>query len=373
MQHQVYNTLSNDKEELYSLPRFTKFGEVEWAENVVPLSLFRKVRSLYASIADAKNVLLGYKSVLSTVAEVEYDCITPLAASSKLPMLFYKREDLTSIRAYKIRGAFYQISKILEEHPEDKNLKFVAASTGNHALGLLKSAEILKLNDVSIFVSENVLGFKKQKMQKIALELKKKGINAKIIVKGRFFDETNQMVKDLVASSENCFYIDPYNTHNALAGQGTIGLELLSQLERQLPKDNKLEELTVVVPIGGGGLISGISCALKTSMSKFSKLRNLKLKVIGVKLENFDSDYGDAIKVKTVGDNNQEYIQYFVDEKYEINDEVMKKGIDFVKSDLGVFVEGPSAGTLKPILEGIVKPSEKNALVCVLSGGNALL
>ena len=106
MQCQVYNNSSNLNEENFGFPKFTKFGEVKWAENVVPLQLFRKVRRLYASIVDAKNVLLDYKSVLATVEDVEYDCITPLVASRKLPMVFYKREDLTSIRAYKIRGAF---------------------------------------------------------------------------------------------------------------------------------------------------------------------------------------------------------------------------------------------------------------------------
>lgn len=359
----------------YSLPKFTKFGNLELAEKVVPLYLLRKVRELYSSIVDAKNVLLNYKSVLSTTTDIENNCITPLAASKKLPMVFYKREDLTSIKAYKIRGALYQMSKIIKENPSAK-LKFIAASTGNHALGVLKAAEILKVDNVTICISKDVTDFKKQKLHKKVFELNQKDINAKLIIEGDNFDQTNQLAQELAEQDEHSFYIDPYNTHNAVAGQGTIGLELLSQLnERFLSSSEfeKLKEITVIVPIGGGGLISGISCALKSGINSFPNLKKLKLRVIGIKLENLDSKYGDAIKVKVVGEHNDDYIKFLVERKITVNDIDMKKGINFINDDLGVKVEGASAGTLKPVLEKIVTPSETNAVICIISGSNTTI
>ena len=369
MQYKVYNNLPETaaEEKLSSVRKFTNPFALKLPPNVYQINLARRINELYTSIIDAKKMLSKYKTALSTAVDFGNDCITPLSESTKYPMLFYKREDLTSIKAYKVRGAFYQMSKILEKNNSPK-LRFVAASTGNHALGVLKAAEILQIPNVAICISECVTEFKKQELKKRVLNLKSRGVNAELIVYGEDFDQTNQFAKDMAKADSYSFYIDPYNTHNAVAGQGTIGLELLSQLESK--KFNKLKELTVVVPIGGGGLISGISCALKSGIKNSPALRNLKLRVVGVKLADLESLHGDAIKVKAVGSHNDEYINYFVEKKFNIDDKDMEKGIDFVYNDIGVKVEGASAGTLKPILDNMVTPSETHAVICILSGGN---
>lgn len=366
----------------HTFPKFTKLGKLELAQEVVTLPLYRKINNLYLSITEARNVLLTHKSVLSTVKDIENNCITPLAESNKMPMVFYKREDLTSIKAYKVRGALYQMSKILEEHSCEET-HFIAASTGNHALGVLKAADILKISKVTICISESVTEFKREKLGKKVADLNKKGINAQLIVKGQTFDETNKIAQELAQNDECGFYIDPYNTHNAVAGQGTIGLELLSQLENKLydfgdpnfniTKFSRLKEITVIVPIGGGGLISGISCALKTGIANFPRLKKLKLNIVGVKLADLNSKYGDAIKVETTGEHNEEYIRHFVDQQITINDTDMKNGIKYVYEDIKTKVEGASAGTLKPILEKMVIPSQTNAVICILSGSNVVL
>lgn len=361
-------------------PCFTPFGTLKLAQSDLPLSIYRKTHSLYESTLDAKSVLLRYKSDLSTVVVgLEDDCLTPLAASKKLPMVFYKREDLTSIKAYKIRGALYQMSKIIEEN-HSKNLHFVAASTGNHALGVLKAAEILMAPKVTICISESVTDFKKQKLQKRIKELQEKKIDASLLIKGENFDQTNKIAKGMVEKCSETFYIDPYNNHNAVAGQGTIGLELITQLESQffnyekLDYDykalKKLKEITLIIPIGGGGLISGISGAFKMEIQNNNKFSHVKVKVIGVKLKDLHSKYGDAIKVKTFGEHNQELIRHLVDKKVKVTDMDMQRGINFINDDIGVKVEGASAATLKPIFENLVVPSEENAVICILSGGN---
>lgn len=360
-------------------PNFTKDGKLAFSENYLTLNTFRKVSRLFNSIIDARTVMLRYKSDLSTVLDLENTCITPLVASNKLPMVFYKREDLTCIKAYKVRGAIYQMSKIIEQQ-NSADLNFVAASTGNHALGVLKAAEILRVPNVTICISESVTDFKRFKLEKRINELKKKGINANLVIHGDTFDQTNNHAQNLVKINKDTYYIDPYNTHNAVAGQGTIGLEILTQLENQFfdqellkynyKKLKKLKRITVIVPIGGGGLISGIATSLLMGVQKFPKFRKLDISVIGVKLDNHNSLYGDAIKVKIPGNHNTDLIKSLVNKQVNINDADMKRGIDFISTDLGSLVEGASAGTLKPIFEGITKSSEENAIICVLSGGN---
>ena len=352
-------------------PLFTgASSQLSVVQGLIPYGLTNKTYRLFDSIKDARKVLLKHKSELAT-ENVELGCLTALDPSTKLPNLFYKREDKTSIGAYKVRGALYQISKIVEEHPTG-NLNFLAASTGNHALGVLKSAEILKLSNVTIFVPENVADFKLQKLEKRVLELNKKGLNVQLVVKGETFEQTNKLTQELASQDKQSFYIDPYNNHHAVAGQGTLGLELLSQLDKRLSGSKTVETLTVIVPIGGGGLISGISCALKEGIGNFPNLKKLKLNIVGVKLEDLNSQYGDAIKVQHVGHHNQDLILGLVKRQFKISDEDMKKGMSFVFDDLGAKVESASAGTLKPILNGVVRPSKKNAVVCILSGGNVV-
>lgn len=360
----------NSHKQWSSMPNFTgSTAKLILVQDIVPYHLRPKVNKIFDSINDARRVLLKHKPALSTSGNIELDCITALDESTKMPNLFYKREDKTSIGAYKVRGALYQASKIVEENPTG-NLSFFAASTGNHALGVLKAAETLKIPNVTICVPENIAAFKRQKLEKRVSELIKKGLSAKLLIKGETFEQTNQLAQQIAKQSEQSFYIDPYNNHNAVAGQGTIGIELLSQLNKRLSGSDEVENLTVIVPIGGGGLISGISCALKECISNFPNLKKLKLNVVGVKLEDLNSLHGDAIKVKTVGNHNQDIISGLVGKQVKINDNDMKKGMDFISNDIGAKVEGASAGTLKPIFDGIAKPSEKNAVVCILSGGN---
>ncbi|MEI7474952.1 MAG: pyridoxal-phosphate dependent enzyme [bacterium] len=362
-------------------PVFNHLGSIKLGDNVLPLSIYRKIFNLYDSILDARKVMLRYRSDLSTVVDLETNCITPLVASNKLPMVFYKREDTTSIKAYKIRGAIYQMSKIIEQN-HSKNLRFVAASTGNHALGVLKSAEILKVPRVTICISSVVTPFKQKKLQKRVDDLVAQGIKAELVVEGDTFDKTNTFAKNLVETNPDTYYIDPYDTHNAVGGQGTIGLELIHQLENQffdyekldydMTKIKALKKLTIIIPIGGGGLISGISTAVKMAIRN-SKLKHVSVNIIGVRLKDLNSRHGDAIKVKVLGEHNQDLIKNIVDKIVTITDMDMQRGINFVLDDMKARIEGASAATLKPIFDNIVIPSEEHAIVCLISGGNATL
>lgn len=351
--------------------KFLKFNFIAGPINdkkILSPNLAKKVNDVYNSAEEARQIFSAYRQELSLNANPYDGCITPLSQSNSHPTLFYKREDLTSIKAYKVRGAFYQMKKVITQNPEEEH-HFVAASTGNHALGVLKSAEILNASKVSICVPETVSAFKREKLEKKVLELSESGVIAKLLIQGKTFDEANMFAQKLAQSDEFCHYIDPYNNHNAAAGQGTIALELLSQLNN-LSNVGNLDKLTVLVPIGGGGLISGISCVLSKGLKKYTKFKNTDLEIIGVKLADLNSQYGDAIKVAKIGSNNADYLENLVSQQLEITDIDMKKGMEYVAKDLGAKVEGASAGTLAPILNGVLKPNKKHAIVCVLSGGN---
>lgn len=361
-------------------PVFNHLGAIKLGNNILHLSIYRKIFNLYNTILDARKVMLRYRSDISTVVDLEANCITPLVASSKLPMVFYKREDTTSIKAYKIRGAVYQMSKIIEQN-HSKNLRFVAASTGNHALGVLKAAEILKVPRVTICISSVVTPFKKNKLQKRVDDLVANGINAELVIEGDTFDKTNAFAKNLVNVNPDTYYIDPYGTHNAVAGQGTIGLELINQIENQffdfekldynMTKIKALKKITIIVPIGGGGLISGISTAFKMAIINNNKLKHTSVNIIGVRLKDLNSRHGDAIKVKILGEHNQDLIKNLVDKVVTITDMDMQRGINFVLDDMKTRIEGASAATLKPIFDNIIIPSQEHMIICLISGGNA--
>lgn len=352
-----------------NLAKETKKELILKQANLLDINLAKKILSLNSSIRDAQRILTEYKLELSTLSNPKNNCLTPLQESKNFSNLFYKREDLTTIKAYKIRGAFYQMKKLIDDNA-GLNLNFIAASTGNHALGVLKAAKILKVSSVIICVSKSITDFKREKLEKRISSLRISGINAKLIVFGENFDETNEFAKNLALADALNFYIDPYNNEKAMAGQGTIGLEILEQLNEKFKKNKKVKELVVVAPIGGGGLLSGISCALKTEIKKFQNLKDLHLKIIGIGLKDLNSIYGDAIKVKNIGSETSDFLSYFLDKKLHTTDFEMKKAIDFVFQDIGAFVEGASAATLKVVLDKLSCPDKTRAVVCVLSGGN---
>jgi hypothetical protein len=269
---------------------------------------------LYAKVLEASRILDRYRDALrlegaelhganrrqstgmkAARLESSQAPLTALTPSKLVPHLFYKREDQTVTRAYKVRGAVVGMAKVMESGQADR---FLAVSTGNHALGVLKAAELLRPKAVRLVVPANTASLKLNKLHEAIDGLNTQGVQADLLFKGETFDEARAWALNEQAPGEA--YLDPYNDPWVVAGQGTLGLELLGQIG-DLLKQHAYEEVVVVSPVGGGGLLTGTATSLKLGAAWESVFRNVNVRFAGQRLDDFNSPLGDAISGRPYG------------------------------------------------------------------------
>lgn len=289
---------------------------------------------------------------------------TPLHYSKRLSDLYHadiyvKREDLQEVRSYKIRGAYNKISSLTKQ--EQKN-GVVCASAGNHAQGVAYSCNALKINGVIFMpvVTPN------QKIDKV----KKFGdgyVEIKLI--GNTFDEASAAAQKY-CQQRGASYIHPFDDPLTIAGQGTVGKELYDEL------GDKLQ--IVLAPIGGGGLISGISSYLKE--------KNKNITIVGVEpsgaagmyhslehgevtsLESIDT-FVDGAAVKTVGTNTFNITRKLVKKVIKIPEgKICTAMIDLYQNE-GIVTE-PAGALSISALDDVKNEIKGKTVVCILSGGN---
>lgn len=328
----------------------------------------------YAKILEASRILDRHRDHLRLLentpdtlpGNLPQSPLTALTASSMLSHLYYKREDQTATRAYKVRGAVVGMAKCMES----RNVKqFLTVSTGNHALGVLKAAELLLPQSVRLVVPCTTASVKLEKLQKTIVGLNSKGVQADLLFRGKTFDEARAWA--LANQQENEAYLDPYSDPWVVAGQGTLGLELLEQIGELLQQGN-YEEVVIVSPIGGGGLLTGTATALKMASAWEPAFRNVSVRFLGLRLDDLNAPLGDAIRVAEMAATNEVALQALGVTVQTMTQEQMEQGVDFVCHDLGHQVEGASGGTLHPVLsDENYQPNERRLVVSLLSGGNA--
>lgn len=287
---------------------------------------------------------------------------TPLAYAPVLSNkfdanIYLKKENLQITGSFKIRGAFNKISSLSED---EKSNGVLAASAGNHAQGVAYSAKYFNI-DATIVMPEatpltKVLGVK--------------SYGADVILTGSSYDEAYEYAIKY-AKQYNKTFIHPYNDDKVIAGQGTVALEILEQLENQKAD-------IVIVPIGGGGLITGIA--------KVFKELKPNVKIIGVVAsganamkQSFDSKkivfvnkvktIADGIAVKNVTPIMYDYVNDLVDEIVEVSDNEIANAILFLLEKQKIVVEGAGATSLAVILHNKIDIKGKT-VVLSLSGGN---
>ncbi|MEO0335084.1 MAG: threonine ammonia-lyase [Pseudomonadota bacterium] len=271
--------------------------------------------------------------------------------------VFLKHENDQKTGSFKIRGA---MNRLLTLEKDILANGVVACSAGNHAQGLAYSATALG-SQAHIVMPESTPIVKVSATQ---------GYGAKVILHGEMFDEAFQKAKEL-ETSKGYFFAHPFHDTKVMAGQGTIGLELFEQVE-------KLD--SVVVPIGGGGLISGIATALKTL--------NPKIKIFGVVPKNVPGMLrlykGETLegmtKKPTIADGlavkapNQEicdsFIKPLVDDIVEVSDDEIASSIVFLLERAKTVVEGSGAASLAAALKMKGKWDLGARTVMLLCGGN---
>lgn len=277
--------------------------------------------------------------------------------------IYLKREDLTPVRSYKIRGAYNKISSIKEENNGPiSNIKLTCASAGNHAQGVAYSSNLLNIKS-DIFMPKITT---KQKIDKV---IKFGGSNIKVHLEGNNFDECSKIANNFMELN-NSEYIHPFNDEKVIEGQGTVGYEIITQLE-------KIDY--IILPIGGGGLASGVSA--------FVKQVNPKIKIIGVeplgaasmkeaikqnKVVTLDTinNFVDGAAVKRVGELNFNICKETLDDIILIDEgHVCSKILEVYNQHSFIF---EPAGVLSLCALDVLKPEIKNKnIVCIISGGNS--
>ena len=325
----------------------------------------------FALIQEADRLMQPFRTVLALQPKAhpgtERRAITPLTPSTKRNNLFYKREDQTIIRAYKVRGAFTGMKRAMETLGETR---FLAVSTGNHALGMLKAAELLRPQTVQIVVPTNASEVKLRQINSKILGLRHKGVEASIISLGDTFDEARNWALEQQLTGDGT-YVDPYNHPWTVAGQGTIGLELYRQLLPLLADRPEVSELVLICPIGGGGLLAGTATGLSLASAYDARFANIKLRYVGLRLQNQSTKYGDAVRVKYIAPANEATMDALAVERLKMSDEQMAHGMLGVYYDLHEKVEGPCAATWAWAQHrDDLAPTASRLVVCVMSGGN---
>jgi threonine dehydratase len=268
--------------------------------------------------------------------------------------IFLKLENLQRTGSFKERGA---LNKLLTLTDEERKHGVIAASAGNHAQGVAFHA--------------TRLGIRSQIVMPQATPLVKvvstRGFGAEVVLHGANYDEA---CEEALARclQQGMTFIHPFDDPVVIAGQGTIGLELLEQIP-------DLE--AVVVPIGGGGLIAGIACVLKE--------RNPKIRVIGVEPEKLPSmlrareagqpitlapqaTIADGIAVRRAGDVTLPLVSRYVDEIVTVDDEEIASAILMLLEQEKTLAEGAGAAALAALLQGKTNLRQRRTAVLVCGG-----
>jgi threonine dehydratase len=267
-----------------------------------------------------------------------------------------KAEVFQRTGSYKIRGP---LNKFAELTPEERQRGVICSSAGNHAQGVALAAKIYGIHAV-VCMATNATPSKVEATR---------AYGAEVVLYGDIWDEANEYAKKLVVE-RGLTYIHPFDDLDLIAGQGTLGLEIM---------DDFPAVDVVVVPIGGGGLISGVSMAVK--------MRNPKVKVIGVEssgapgmqesvraghvvtLSKVDCII-DGLRVKRVGETTLEVVARYVDEIVTLPDEEIFENVLWVMGHCKLVVEGAAAASVAALRKGLVKAPPGSKVACVLTGGN---
>lgn len=273
--------------------------------------------------------------------------------------VFLKREDLQVVRSYKLRGAYNRMRLLT---PAEKKRGIACASAGNHAQGVAFSCAALQVHG-TVFMPQNT---PRQKVDRVhALG----GKYATIELTGDTFDEAYGAARKMSEAKKMAF-VHPFNDPLVIAGQGTVGAEILEELSEPIDY--------LVVPVGGGGLISGTG--------SYFKVKSPKTKVIGVEpegapamfealkagkvvtLEKIDT-FIDGAAVKTVGDLTLSLTKKVADKILLVPEgRVCQEMITLYQRD-GIVAE-PAGALSLAALDQLGAKLKGKTVVCVLSGGN---
>lgn len=269
--------------------------------------------------------------------------------------VYFKTENLQVTGSFKLRGAYFKISKLTDE---EKAAGIVACSAGNHAQGVALAARRMGIR-ATICMPDGAPISKVQATKSYGAEV--------ALVKGAYDDAYQYACR--LQEEEHATFIHPFDDPDVIAGQGTIGLEILDQL-----KDVDV----IVVPVGGGGLISGVAYAAK-SLKPGIKIYGVQAKEAASMADSLKYDeqvtlntvntFADGIAVKHPGDLTFELIKDYVDGVVTVTEDEIAVAILALIEKQKLIAEGAGAVSLAAVMADKIPVEGKN-VVCLVSGGN---
>ena len=270
---------------------------------------------------------------------------------------FLKAECLQRGGSFKVRGAYNKISQLTDE---EKSRGVIAASAGNHAQGVALAARLTGIQSTIVL----------PEFAPLTKIIATKGYGAEVILKGGSFDEAVAYSK-LLQAENGYTYVHAFEDELVIAGQGTIGIEIAEEHP---------EVTLVVVPIGGGGIISGIAIAVKALLPN--------VRVVGVQAANVSAvkpslaagepleapdprpTIADGIAVKRPGQLTLPIIRDLVDDVVEVTEDEIARGIFYCVQDTRLVVEGAGAAGVAALLAGKIDVKPDDTVCAILCGGN---
>ncbi len=273
--------------------------------------------------------------------------------------LYLKPENLQPIGAFKLRGAYNKIASLTEE---ERRHGVISYSSGNHAQGVAYAARALGVK-ATIVMPNN------------APEIKRKAtaaLGAEIVLVGPGSNERMKRAEEL-AAQHGYVIVPPYNDEKIIAGQGTMGLEILEDLP---------EVETVLVPVGGGGMISGIATAIKLSKSAVNVIgvepelaadaqASLRSgRIVEFMPERVTRTVADGLRTQSVGPINFEHIRRYVDDIITVSEDEIREAMRLLATNPKTIAEPSGAVAVAGFLFHREQLPRTTMNAAVISGGN---
>ena len=282
------------------------------------------------------------------------DLVPSKILSNEKREVFLKTECLQHTGSFKVRGAYNKISQL---SPDELKCGVIASSAGNHAQGVALGAQAFGIK-ATIVMPEGA------PLAKVAAT---RSYGAEVVLSGAVYDDAYAKAMQLQAETGATF-VHPFNDPLVIAGQGSVGLEIMDELE---------DVDAIVVPVGGGGLISGVATAVK--------LLKPRIKVIGVQAAGAPSmlksrqegkivsltsasTIADGIAVKTPGDLTFDICQKYVDDIVTVDDDEIASAILTLLEKCKIVAEGAGATPVAAVMFDRINVTGK--IACLVSGGN---
>ena len=305
------------------------------------------------TLQDIKNAKETIKDIVKQTDILESAKLSAMTGAN----VFYKCENLQKTGSFKLRGACNKIANLTDK---EKSNGVIASSAGNHAQGVALGAKMTGIKATIVMPATAPL----------AKVTATKGYGAEVVLNGLVYDDAYAKAIELQKETGATF-LHPFDDEYVIAGQGTIGLEILEQLNGNVD--------TILCPIGGGGIIAGIAVAAKGI--------NPNIKIVGVQTANIPSMHesmkngevttafkgttiADGIAVKTPGNLTFDIIKELVDEVIVVEEEEIAQGMLFLMENQKVVAEGSGAVSTAALLSGKYVPQKDENVVCIISGGN---